>query len=163
MGMTCILTAIDEDVRKRLESGELDLLEFEEEEDGENTGPHCWIDKAWHGLHFLFTGTVSEGAFPQSFLLLGGQELGDEDDSARTYGTKQVAAIDAWLGGLTPDMLRARFAPERMVELDIYPRIWDRAPAEDDTLGYLLQHFTELRRFVHETAQSGRGLLISVG
>ena len=159
MGMTCGLTALDESVRKSLESGALDLLEFEE---NDVESPHCNIDKAWHGLHFLFTGTAWEGPFPQNFLLAGGHDVGDEDNPGRIYSPPEVATIAAWLETVTPAALTARFDPPRMLALDIYPRIWDRDPAEDDTLGYLLENFADLQAFVRETRQSGRGLLLSV-
>lgn len=158
--MCCGLTALDEDVRQRLETGELELLEFEE--DAQAAAPHCSIDKAWHGLHFLFTGTAWEGPFPQNFLLAGGRTVGDDDNPGRTYPPSDVVAIAAWIETVTPEALRARFDPPRMLALDIYPRIWDRDPAEDDTLGYLLENFAELQCFFREAAQSGRGLLLSV-
>src|SRR5687768_13192892 len=37
------------------------------------------LDKAWHGLHFLFTGTAWEGAPPECFLVSGGTEIGQVD------------------------------------------------------------------------------------
>ena len=38
---------------------------------------------------------------------------------------------------------RRRFVPAAMMKADIYPAIWDRDPAEDDTLGYLCDYFLE--------------------
>lgn len=38
-----------------------------------------YLDKAWHGLHFLFTGTAWEGDPPLNFLVSGGREIGDVD------------------------------------------------------------------------------------
>lgn len=35
------------------------------------------IDKAWHGLHYLLTGTAWEGAPPLNFLAAGGREVGE--------------------------------------------------------------------------------------
>src|SRR5688572_3319747 len=37
------------------------------------------LEKSWHGLHYLFTGTAWEGELPGSFLLKGGEDIGDED------------------------------------------------------------------------------------
>jgi hypothetical protein len=39
-------------------------------------GTEIDIDKAWHGLHFLFTGTAWEGEAPASFLLCGMRFVG---------------------------------------------------------------------------------------
>ena len=34
------------------------------------------LDKAWHGLHYLFTGTDEGGNSPLDFLAVGGEEIG---------------------------------------------------------------------------------------
>jgi Domain of unknown function (DUF1877) len=36
------------------------------------------IDKGWHGLHFLFTGTADGGEEPACYLVRGGEDLDDE-------------------------------------------------------------------------------------
>jgi hypothetical protein len=124
------------------------------------------IDKAWHGLHFLFTGTESGGEPPLDFLVSGGQEVGEEDvgyGPARAFTSAEVKQIALALEALSSEALRARFAPARMQELDIYPRIWDRPPEEDDTLGYLLSYFEELRAFTLRLAAGGQGMLVWLG
>ncbi len=37
------------------------------------------IDKAWHGLHFIFTGSDWSGGFPEGFLVTCGKAVGDVD------------------------------------------------------------------------------------
>jgi hypothetical protein len=49
---------------------------------------------------------------------------------------------------LSDDDLRARFNPSDMIAKEIYPEIWDRSPADDDTLGNLIEYVQELRRFL---------------
>jgi hypothetical protein len=41
-------------------------------------GDELEVDKAWHGLHFLLTGSAWEGSFPLNFIVAGGQEVGDD-------------------------------------------------------------------------------------
>src|SRR4051812_40770621 len=36
------------------------------------------IDKAWHAIHFLLTGTAWEGEPPLDFLAIGGTEIGED-------------------------------------------------------------------------------------
>ncbi|MCL6615244.1 MAG: YfbM family protein [Firmicutes bacterium] len=55
-----------------------------------------------------------------------------------------------------------RFDPQAMMEVDIYPAIWDRPLTEDDTLGYLLEYFAELREFIAEAAATGEALLVYI-
>jgi len=124
------------------------------------------LDKAWHGLHFLFTETAWDGVPPASFLLKGGREIGAEDvgyGPASSFTPSEVRDVDEYLRQLDPQVLRTRFNPDRMMKLEIYPTIWDRDPAEDDTLGYLLEYFEILREFVSKTAARGLGLVVYTG
>jgi hypothetical protein len=49
--------------------------EWEQGADGDELG----VDKAWHGIHVLLTGTAWEGSFPLNFTVSGGKEIGDVD------------------------------------------------------------------------------------
>ena len=123
------------------------------------------LDKAWHGIHYLLTGTAFEGEVPISYLLTGGEVVGDVDvgyGPARALTPAQVHDFQQALAGLTAEDLRARFNPAEMKTLDIYPDIWDRNPAEDDTLKYCLEYFETLRNFVGIVASKKQGLLIYV-
>ena len=57
------------------------------------------LDKAWHGLHFLFTGTAWEGTEPANFLLSGGIDLGDDESWGPVRGLEPevVRRIAAFL------------------------------------------------------------------
>jgi Domain of unknown function (DUF1877) len=71
-----------------------------------------------------------------------------------------VRKLDAALEPLTSEEMKRRFDPEQMTRLQIYPEIWDRDPEEDDSLGYLLEYYTDLRDFVRRTAERGHGLVV---
>lgn len=121
------------------------------------------LDKAWHGIHFLLTQTVWEGSPPLNFLLHGGKQVGDVDvglGPARAMTSTEVALVNEALVPIEEDFLRSRFEPARMMELEIYPGIWDRDPTDDDALGYCLDNFKELKKLVRESAASRRGLVI---
>ena len=123
------------------------------------------LDKAWHGLHYLLTETAWEGEEPLCFLCQGGVELNWDDSffevQPRALTPNQVTNWSQAMALLDEDVLKARFEPTRMTELSIYPEIWKRSPADDDTLGYLLKHFRELQGFLSKAAVAGRGLLIA--
>src|SRR5581483_8450775 len=107
-------------------------------------GEEIDLDKAWHGIHFLLTDTDWEGDEPLCYLLTGGTEVGSVDvgyGPARALSSAQVKRFAEAVSGLTVDALRSRFDPARMMSLDIYPTIWDRDPAEDDTFGYLVEYY----------------------
>lgn len=122
------------------------------------------LDKAWHGLHFLLTGTSDGGTFPAGFLLLGGEEI-DEDvgyGPAQAFSAAQTRQIAAHLAALDDSELAARFDPAKMMALNIYPEIWDRPAVEEDTLGYLMENLNLLRRVVTQASAAGRGLIVTM-
>ena len=123
------------------------------------------IEKAWHGLHFLFTGTVDEGQEPGCFLLCGGEEIGDEDvGPARVLRPDQVSQFAAFLAELSHDELARRYNPTRMTALDIYPAvIWTRptSPGESE-FDYLFHAFEDLKDFVTATSTRGDSLIVSI-
>jgi hypothetical protein len=51
-------------------------LVFPEDDDLEKTeDPSIDLDKTWHGIHYLLTGTTWEGEPPFSFLVAGGDDM----------------------------------------------------------------------------------------
>jgi hypothetical protein len=50
-----------------------------------------------------------------------------------------------------------------MTERGIYPRIWERDPAEDDVLGYLRLYYEILVRFFDTAAASESAAIMSFG
>ena len=119
------------------------------------------VDKAWHGLHYLFTGTSDGGEPPIAWAIFGDAELGaDLGMGGSNFLTpEQVRDVAAALAGFTEDELRQNFNPEQMQAFDIYPDvIWTRdgQAALDD----VMQHFEPLVKFYAETAARGDGLVI---
>ena len=129
--------------------------------DGSNgKGDELEVDKAWHGLRFLLTGSAWEGSFPLNFIVAGGQEVGDDlgYGPARGLTSADVRTIDAALQPLTADEVEERFDAQRMTELQIYPDGWSHDP--DGEREYLLDFYADLRAFVHRTAEQGHALLV---
>lgn len=132
---------------------------------GPGEGADVDLDKAWHGIHYLLTGTADGGVFPASFLLLGGREVGDIDvgyGPARVMTAEETRDAHEMLSSLSDDALRARFDPAQMMRRQIYPEIWDRDPGDDDTLGYVMENVADLRQFLAAAARDGLGVMITV-
>jgi len=120
------------------------------------------IEKAWHGLHFLFTGTADEGDEPSCFLVKGGEDL-DDEGVRRALRPEQVRQFARFLSSLSADALQRRFDPARMTELDIYPDvIWTRVPPQDNPRQWLMESVERLRDFVKRTVEAGDGLVIDI-
>lgn len=115
------------------------------------------LDKAWHGLHFLFTGTAEEGDLPAAFLLKGGSEVGSSGQ--RAISAAEARGIKDFVHSLSEEALRVRFEPDRMTELDIYPKeIWAGDPEE--ALGYLLANYEVLRAFTRDVVDENQGFVV---
>ena len=158
MSMVCCLREVsDSEIRSLLREPE-QIVDFLEEEQDEID-----LDKAWHGIHFLLTGSAGEGAEPLCYLVSGGETIGNVDvgyGPARALTSKQVATFNAALTQVAADELRQRFDPRAMTEAEIYPEIWERDPQEDDALDYLLEFFEDLKSFVEKTKEQGKGMII---
>ena len=122
------------------------------------------VDKAWHAIHFLLTGTAWEGEPPLNFVVTGGTEVGDDlgYGPARGLTSEEVQSVAAALKDISPDSLMQRFDPESLESAEIYPDIWDRAAEEDDSRGYITAYYDELRSFVLDAAAAGEALLVAM-
>jgi hypothetical protein len=119
------------------------------------------LEKAWHGLHFLLTGSAWEGEGPLAFLLQGGETIGDEEMGVRLFSPEATRALDRALTEVSDDQLWERFDPERMTEEDVYPGIWDES--EDDLREEYLEYFHVLKKFIHRASTANQGFLVSIG
>jgi Domain of unknown function (DUF1877) len=125
------------------------------------SGEHLDLDKAWQGIHFLLTGTDLGGDPPLNFIHRPENWVGDVDvglGPARVVRSDEVREIAEELKSLSPEQLAERFDPKKMMELAIYPEVWDRDPA--DELAYVLAYYNDLRDFVTRTAERGQGLVV---
>ncbi|MEV8515160.1 YfbM family protein [Dactylosporangium sp. NPDC051484] len=134
-----------------------------DDDETETPGPELDLDKSWHGIHYLLTGTAWEiGSDAAGAAILGGDEIGEDVGygPARLLRPGAVRGIAAALDGLSVEALRARFDPEAMKAADIYPSIW--ADGIDEFDSYLAPHFTELRSFYQAAAADGQAVLLAV-
>lgn len=176
MGMICVLRrASPGDLQQLLRDPEL-ITSFLHEDDHDevpSAPPLPWseraeddttdLDKAWHGLHYLFAGTAWEGHAPSDLLVNGGEQIGEVDvgfGPARALLPEDVRRFAGFLASLDHETLRARFDPAKMEALTIYPsRLW---ASDDQPFDYLWEYFQVLRGFVAATARRGDGLVIFV-
>lgn len=121
------------------------------------------LDKAWHGLHFLLTGTAEDGAGPAAFLVSGGQPL-DEEGAARGLTSSEVRQIAESLARVSPEIAQERYDPFRMTKLDVYPRqIWMRpAIGDQPPVDWLIAYYHELLRFIAVAAEAGDAVIVRV-
>jgi hypothetical protein len=118
------------------------------------------LDKAWHGVHYLLCGEVEPGASLLSQAVMGGVELGPDDEGFSGYGparyfpAARVAELSQALN--RPELeveAAARFDAGKMAALGIYPG-WN--PSDMD---WVMDGFRRLRGFYQDAAGKGRAIV----
>jgi Domain of unknown function (DUF1877) len=116
------------------------------------------LDKAWHGVHYVLSGTVEVSTSLQSRAVLGGTEIGEDFSGygpARFFTPAQVAELAVVLEDPQVEREAAgRYNPRRMTELQIYPFGWGADGRE-----WILDCFRQLRSFYAEAATNGRAIV----
>ena len=113
------------------------------------------LDKAWHVLHYLFTGKQADGPMPAAALLRGGREVGEDlgYGPARALSAQETKAFADFLAGQTAAALAGRIDVSTMERLGIYA-------ADDDSVEDVDHYFPQLQAYVGDAARQGHGLLI---
>lgn len=121
------------------------------------TGPHLDLDKMWHGLHYILTGTAWDGEPPLSLAILGGTEIGEDTGYGppRYLTPTEVRAVTAALSNVPHDVFLARFDPMAMNQAEIYSGGWEQCAPEG-----LIDWLARLASFYHQAATAGLAVLI---
>lgn len=163
MGMTVVARELDSEQLASLLADPSIANDLILDEDEDEDGSDGWLDldKAWHGVHFLLTGAAWGTDNPLGGAVLGGREVGEDDGYGppRLLEPDLVREVAEALGVVTDAELRARFDPEEMQRLDIYPQIWEESDILDE---YLLPNVQQLRAFYVRAAAHDAAVLIVV-
>jgi hypothetical protein len=119
---------------------------------------HLDIDKSWHAIHFLLTGSVWEGDLPWRNVVLGGTILGEDlgCGPARYLTPEEVREVSAALEQVPPQELVARYDAERLTEANVYPQIWQEGEVART---YLQDYYQQLYTFFCIAARQGEAVL----
>ena len=117
------------------------------------------LEKSWHMLHYMFTGSVDDTRSPGA-ALLSGEELGEDlgYGPVRLHGEKATAEFARFLQSLDPDDLTARMDTAEMASAGVYVVAGSSDDDEEfrEEVGY---YFPQLRDYVARVAQQQGGLL----
>ncbi|MGA9525848.1 MAG: YfbM family protein, partial [Myxococcaceae bacterium] len=105
------------------------------------------VDKAWHAIHYLLAGEPWSGEFPRSFIVTGGEEIGDVDlgyGPARAFRAEEVLAIHRMLQSVDGEQLMQGWDAEEMRSGEIYGVNPEDSAGEQE---YVIPHYEELREF----------------
>jgi len=121
------------------------------------------IDRAWHVLHFLLTGSADAEDHPLSFLAAGGRAISDDlgHGPLRAFTPTQVQSLTDGLAQVMPEQLLEKFDPQRLEEECIHgwPEGWREATLAMCT-PFVLEAFMQTREFLERGAARGRALLV---
>jgi hypothetical protein len=121
------------------------------------------LDKVWHAVHYLLCGQPEPGQALLSRPVMGGADIGDDDEGFSGYGPARyfTAAEVAEFGRAfeRPELeseVAGRFDAEHMSRLGIYPGF------EADDAQWALDGFRRLRDFYRAAAGNGRAVVTAL-
>jgi hypothetical protein len=126
-------------------------------------GRSIYLDKAWHGIHFLLTGSSGPTKSLESKVIFGGKPVGADQGygPAQLLSPGEVQDIAKLLENYPPEVLVSRYNPKAMETAQIYPSIiWVREGPE--ALNYVLQFYSQLVSFYKAAAERGDAVLLVV-
>lgn len=119
------------------------------------------LDKSWHALHYIFTGSQWEGDPPANTLLRGGKSIGKVDvgyGPAKAVSSTELAAFSEFLSAISDSDLASRYDPAALAQNGIYPEIW--ADTQNDAFEYVQAYFESLRSGVQGYVARDLGAIV---
>jgi hypothetical protein len=120
------------------------------------------LEKQWHALHGVLTGTAWDTDPPCGRAVLGGSEFGEDAGYGppRLLGATEVVEVAAELDRLGVDGFAAAVSAEQLGALDVYPTGVDWGDPEEQE--YLVESFEQLRAFYRRAAEAGQAMVIII-
>jgi hypothetical protein len=111
------------------------------------------LDKAWHAIHYLLTGNTDLR------FLLEGVQCSMVSEIVEAHSPASIAKLSEGLSKASTRDLMARFQPDVFNANRIYPDPWEGGSSEFDYIEENLACFVAL---VHEAAQAGKGIFVTI-
>jgi hypothetical protein len=122
-----------------------------------------YLDKSWHGIHFLLTGSALPSDSLASKVIFGGESIGPDQGygPAQLLTPSEVKQVAELLSRESSEMLAERYDPQAMERAKVYPTIiWVREG--QGALQYELQFYRKLVKFYQEAARDGNAVVFVV-
>ncbi|HEX5280506.1 MAG TPA: YfbM family protein [Micropepsaceae bacterium] len=117
------------------------------------------LDTAWHGLHYLLSGSADPQPGPLGQAVFGGTPIGEDlgCGPARCFTAAETSAIGRALQAATLETgLRNRFDAGAMEKLGIYPNVWHDNP------DWLIDAFRKLRDFYSRASAAAQAVVTTI-
>jgi hypothetical protein len=121
-----------------------------------------FIEKAWHGFHFLLAGEPGPVSGPLAGVVLGGHELGEDlgYGPLRVLAPDEVRASADALDALDDAEIDRRFDGEAMLAAHVYPEVWDEP--REELVEWMVETLRDVRRYYGDARDKGFGMLLYV-
>jgi Domain of unknown function (DUF1877) len=120
------------------------------------------LNKAWHAIHFVLTGSRLGGDEPLNFLISEGTPVGEIDvgyGPARVLSSQQVREIAGALAQIEPDEVGRRVDLKKFDQELIYPGTWQRDGLDAD---YVVSNYRDMRELIARLAEQGLGMVLYI-
>lgn len=137
------------------------LIYGDAEDDGaEMPEPELNLNKWWHCIHYVLTGTAWQVGTGAGAAVLGGDAIGKNDGYGppRLLSAEQVQSIATDFHQLDIDALRGRWDPAALEAAEIYPGSW----AETTFDAYAVPKLLALREFYLSAAAANQAVLLAL-
>ena len=123
------------------------------------------LQKSWHILHYVFTGSIGPVGSPGDTLLSGGDDLGEDVGYGppRLLDTQNTQRFAEFLQALDLNTLQSRVDFKTMSAAQVYSLPMGVGAEADFEIGIrreISSYFPVLRHYVSSAARNGNGLLM---
>ncbi len=131
-------------------------------------GDEAELDKAWHAIHFVLTGSPDATRMPLSLIVEDWPNIGTQDEHALGKGPAQAVDAGAMarfheaLSRVNDDQLRLRYDIEDMAAHHVY-HAEELLQDIDHGWRYVRDHIDTLRGFAAGAAAAGSGAVVWFG
>ncbi len=125
-------------------------------------GESVVLNKAWHAIHFVLTGSRLGGQAPLNFLVDEGTPVGEVDvgyGPARVLKSDEIRRIAAALAPIDPDEVARRVDAREFDQQAIYPGNWQRNGIGVDDV---VANYRAMRDLIVRLADRGQGLVLYI-
>lgn len=109
------------------------------------------LDKAWDGIIFLLTAGRDSDELTR--VVFSGSLIDEEQDlgygPAHYLTPQEVQYLNSQLLTIGQEELKAQFNPEKFLENNIYPTIWNEG---EEAFEYLMEYFNDLKDFYQKAS-----------
>jgi hypothetical protein len=153
MGMVWVATLTTDQELMAVRQSPDSAYDYVNSDSAYQSGRQIDLDKQWHGVHHLLTGSAGATDDPLSIIIGGFEEVGPDNGYGPAWiiPAEAIASCHARLSLLGDDELRTRFDPQAMAIENVY--LADLFIEEgDEALGFLMEDIRRLRAFVAKAA-----------